>query len=152
MRTRTLVPLAAGGLVLAAVGTALVLTSDHEQNKGAFLALALTVGLSFLASGVIALWRRPDNRTGVLLVAVAYLWFLGALTMSSNDWIFTIGVLVNSLRARRVRSSAARVPVRTAPRPARPVPRRSARTLSSSSAVPPSSWSRSSRTPTAPTA
>ncbi|MGZ8708502.1 MAG: PAS domain-containing protein, partial [Gaiellaceae bacterium] len=96
MRTRTLVALAAGGVVLAVVGTALVLTSDHEDNKGAFLSLALTVGLSFLASGVVALWRRPDNRTGTLLIAVAYLWFLGALTLSSNDLVFTLGILVNS--------------------------------------------------------
>jgi len=59
VRTRTLVVLAGGGLVLGAVGTAFVLTSDHEDNKGAFLSLALTVGLSFLVSGVLALWRRP---------------------------------------------------------------------------------------------
>jgi PAS domain S-box-containing protein len=97
MRLRTLVALAAGGLVLTAVGTALVLASDHEDNKAAFLSLALTVGLSFLSSGVIALWRRPDNRTGVLLVLVAYLWFLGALTESTNDWVWTIGSLVSSL-------------------------------------------------------
>ncbi len=97
MRARTLVALAAGGLVLAAIGVAFVLASDHEENKGAFLSLALTVGLSFLASGVIALWRRPDNRTGILLVAVAYFWFLGALVESSNDWIFTLGLLVNPL-------------------------------------------------------
>jgi PAS domain S-box-containing protein len=97
MRTRTLVVLAAGGLVLAAAGSAFVLTSDHEDNKGAFLSLALTVGLSFLVSGVIALWRRPDNRTGTLLIAVAYLWCLGGLTESNNDWVFTVGVLVNSL-------------------------------------------------------
>ena len=97
MRSRTLVVLAAGGLVLGAVGTAFVLTSDHEDNKGAFLSLALTVGLSFLVSGVLALWRRPDNRTGALLVAVAYFWFLGGLTLSNDDWIFTLGVLLNSL-------------------------------------------------------
>ena len=97
MRSRTLVMLAAGGLVLGAVGTAFVLTSDHEDNKGAFLSLALTVGLSFLVSGVLALWRRPDNRTGALLIAVAYFWFLGGLTLSNNDWVFTLGVLVNSL-------------------------------------------------------
>ena len=71
--------------------------ASHEDNKGAFLSLALTVGLSFLASGVIALWRRPENRTGALLVAVSYLWFLGALTESSNDWVYTIGVIVNSM-------------------------------------------------------
>ena len=97
MRTRTLVVLAAGGLVLGAVGTAFVLTSDHEDNKGAFLSLALTVGLSFLVSGVLALWRRPENRTGALLIAVAYFWFLGGLTLSNDDWVFTLGVLVNSL-------------------------------------------------------
>ena len=96
MRTRTLVLVALGGLALAAIGTALVVTSDHVDDKGPFLALALTVGLSFLASGVIALWRRPQNRTGVLLVLVAYLWFLGALGESNNDWVFTLGVIVNS--------------------------------------------------------
>ncbi len=97
MRTRSLVLIAAVGLVLGAIGTWLVLGSDHLENKAAFLSLALTVGLSFLVSGVIALWRRPDNRTGFLLVLVAYLWFLGGLTESDNDWVFTIGVLVNSL-------------------------------------------------------
>jgi PAS domain S-box-containing protein len=97
MRTRSLVLVATGGLALAAIGTALVLASDHLENTGAFLSLALTVGLSFLASGVIALWRRPDNHTGFLLVLVAYLWFLGALAESDNDWIFTLGVLVSGL-------------------------------------------------------
>ena len=96
MRTRSLAPVAGGGLALAAIGTALVLASNHLENKAAFLSLALTVGLSFLASGVIALWRRPDNRTGLLLVLVSYLWFLGALTESNNDWVLTIGLLINS--------------------------------------------------------
>jgi PAS domain S-box-containing protein len=96
MRSPSLVLVAAGGLALAAFGTALVLVSDHQDNKAAFLSLALTVGLSFLVSGVIALWRRPDNRTGTLLVLVAYFWFLGALTESNNDWMFTLGVLVSS--------------------------------------------------------
>ena len=96
MRSPSLVLIAAGGLALAAFGTALVLASDHQDNKAAFLSLALTVGLSFLVSGVIALWRRPENRTGTLLVLVAYFWFLGALAESNNDWIFTLGVLVSS--------------------------------------------------------
>ena len=96
MRPRSLVVIAAVGLVLCAIGTALVLKSNHLENKAAFLSLALTVGLSFLASGVIALWRRPDNRTGLLLVVVSYLWFLGALTESNNDWVYTLGLLINS--------------------------------------------------------
>ena len=44
MRTRTLVLVALGGLALAAIGTALVLTSDHVDDTGPFLSLALTVG------------------------------------------------------------------------------------------------------------
>ncbi|HEY7792428.1 MAG TPA: PAS domain S-box protein [Gaiellaceae bacterium] len=97
MRARTLVALAGGGLLFAAIGITLVVASNHEDNKAAFLSLALTVGLSFLVSGVVALWRRPDNRTGLLLVLVAYLWFLGALTESNNDWVYTIGGLFSSL-------------------------------------------------------
>jgi PAS domain S-box-containing protein len=96
MRSHSLVVIAAGGVALAALGTALVLASDHQENKAAFLSLALAVGLSFLVSGVLALWRRPENRTGFLLVLVAYLWFLGALTDSNNDWVFTFGVIVSS--------------------------------------------------------
>src|ERR1044072_2779017 len=97
MRTRSPVLGAAGGLALGAIGTWLGLTRDHVENTAAFLSLALTVGLSFLVSGVLALWRRPDTRTGLLLVLVAYLWCLGALTESDNVCVFTIGVLVNSL-------------------------------------------------------
>ena len=96
MKPRSLALLAAAGLALGAFGTVLVLLSDHQDNKAAFLALALTVGLSFLVSGVIALWRRPDNHTGFLLVTVSYFWFLGALTESNNDWVFTLGLLVSS--------------------------------------------------------
>jgi PAS domain S-box-containing protein len=96
MRRRYLVLAGGVGLALAAAGTLLVLASDHQENKAAFLSLALTLGLSFLASGVIALWRRPDNRTGILLVVVSYLWFLGALGVSNDDRLFTVGVLVGS--------------------------------------------------------
>ena len=82
----------------ASVGaTLLVLTSDHEDNKVATLALALTAGVSFITSGLIAAWRRPENRTGVLLARVGYLWSLGALTESNNDWLFTAGFALGGL-------------------------------------------------------
>ena len=97
MSLRRLGLLALIALLLAATASWLVLTSDHEDNPAATLALALTAGLSFVVSGLIALWRRPENRTGYLLAAVGYLWFLAALSESNNDWIFTLGVAVNSL-------------------------------------------------------
>ena len=88
---------AALGLALTGVAILLVLASDHEDNKAATIALAATAGLSFIASGLFALWRRPENHTGYLLAAVGYLWFFGALNESNNDWLFTAGVALGSL-------------------------------------------------------
>ena len=97
MRPRTLLLAAAVGFAASVGATLLVLTSDHEDNKVATLALALTAGVSFIASGLIAAWRRPENRTGLLLAAVGYLWALGALTESNNDWLFTAGFALGGL-------------------------------------------------------
>ena len=96
-RAISLAAAAAFALALATIASPLVLASDHEDNKAATIALAVTAGVSFIASGLVALWRRPDNRTGYLLAAVGYLWFFGALTESNNDWVFTIGLALNSL-------------------------------------------------------
>jgi len=96
MRRRYLV---AGGL-LALLGAAgafwLVAESEHTENKALIYSLAATASLSFVFTGLVALWRRPGNRTGVLLAATGYLWMLGALTTSNEPWVFTLGWLVNS--------------------------------------------------------
>jgi PAS domain S-box-containing protein len=90
-RVFSLVAAAVLALAMAAGAVLLVLASDHEDNKAATIALAVTAGLSFIVSGLVALWRRPENHTGYLLAAVGYLWFLGALSESNNDWLFTLG-------------------------------------------------------------
>lgn len=97
MSLRRLGLLASLALVFAGVATWLVLTSDHEDNPAATLALALTAGLTFVAGGLIALWRRPGNRTGYLLASVGYLWFFRALAESNNDWVFTVGSALNTV-------------------------------------------------------
>ncbi len=97
MSMRRLVLLAALAILLAAGASWLVLTSDHNDSKAATLTLTLTVGLSFVISGLVALWRRPENGTGFLLADVGYLWFLTALTESNNDWVFTIGGIVGPI-------------------------------------------------------
>ena len=72
--------------LVEAVGAALVIVaSDHEPHKVADGALAVIAGLSFVFSGLIALHRRPENRTGLYLAAVGYLWFLGALADANNS-------------------------------------------------------------------
>jgi PAS domain S-box-containing protein len=96
-RAVSLLAAAVVALAMAAGAVLLVLASDHENNKGATIALAITAGLSFVASGLVALWRRPENRTGYLLAAVGYFWFFGALSESNNDWLFTLGNPLGSL-------------------------------------------------------
>jgi PAS domain S-box-containing protein len=76
---------------------ALILTSGHEEEKAATVALALPAVISFIAAGLIALYRRPENRTGVYLAAVGYLWALGALAEADDEVVFTAGYLLGNL-------------------------------------------------------
>jgi len=86
---------------LALVGAAgavwLVAVSDHTEDKVALGAIALTAGLSFVFSGLVAAWRRPANPTGRLLILTGFAWLAGALTTANDDWVFTLGFLFNSL-------------------------------------------------------
>jgi len=88
---------AAVALVEAAAAVAIVATSDHEPHKVATTALALTAGVSFVVSGLIALRRRPENRVGLYLAAVGYLWFLGALGDANNNTVWTVGMFLSNL-------------------------------------------------------
>jgi len=84
-------------LVETTLAVVLISTSDHDSNKGISLGLAVTVGVAFVISGLVALWRRPENRTGVYLAAIGYLWFFGALEESNNAWVYTSGFALGGL-------------------------------------------------------
>jgi PAS domain S-box-containing protein len=84
-------------LVEASVTVALVAASNHETSVSGTIGLAVTAGVAFVISGLVALSRRPENRTGVYLAGVGYLWFLGALSEANNPWVFAIGVVIGSL-------------------------------------------------------
>jgi len=94
---RALVLAVVVALVEAAVAAYVVLTSDIEHHRYATTALALTAGLSFVAAGLVALRRRPENRTGFYLAAVGYLWFLGAAGDIDNSALNTAGRVVSNL-------------------------------------------------------
>jgi PAS domain S-box-containing protein len=92
--------LAAGIVLLAAevvAAIALLTTSDHDTDPGLNIALAVTAGVAFVVSGLIALARRPENRTGIYLAAVGYLWFVGALQDADNRWVFVLGFVLGSV-------------------------------------------------------
>jgi PAS domain S-box-containing protein len=89
------------GLALLALETALavalIAASEHEPDKGWTIGLAVTAGVAFVVSGLVALARRPENRTGVYMASVGYLWFLGALAESNDPWIASIGYVLGGL-------------------------------------------------------
>jgi PAS domain S-box-containing protein len=82
----------AGVALAEAVGVALIVrSSHHEEHKVLAASLAITAGLSFVLSGLVALHLRPGNKTGLYLAAVGYIWFLLGLTEANSDAVFTTG-------------------------------------------------------------
>src|SRR4051794_12468304 len=96
---RALVGVAVAGFVLGVAALGLVLTGDHDTVTGPFVVLALTLGWSFIGTGIYALWRRPDQLIGRLMVIVGFLWFIGALPESDSALLYTIGLALGGLCA-----------------------------------------------------
>jgi PAS domain S-box-containing protein len=88
---------AAAGLVVVVVALALIFTNDAEDSPWLTAAFAVTAGASFIVAGLVALWRRPENGTGLLLAATGYLWFIAALGESQNEWVWTVGFCLGNL-------------------------------------------------------
>ena len=59
--------------------------------------MALLVGWSFIGTGLFAWWRRPENRTGLLMCAIGFAWFATSLSASDNDLLFTIGIALDGI-------------------------------------------------------
>ena len=90
---RALLALALLALLLGGASVALILTSDHSSPRGVAASLILLAGWGFSGTGLYAWYRRPDNRTGMLLTAVGFTWFFQAFEASDNPVVFTIGAL-----------------------------------------------------------
>jgi signal transduction histidine kinase len=93
-RTRAVViaALLAGGAVMA-----LILSSDHQDNKAFWAILQPAVGWSFVGTGLYASRRRPDSRTGLLMIAMGFAWFLAALDASNSAVVFTFSLVAGGL-------------------------------------------------------
>ncbi len=84
--------------LLAAVASGFVIaTTNHSDDFTIRAALSTAVGVVFVAAGLVVRARRPDNRTGTIMVLTGFAWFLNALTQANQSIPFTAGVMLNDL-------------------------------------------------------
>jgi PAS domain S-box-containing protein len=95
--TRTAVGLWTLAVGLAAGGVSLVVTSDHRDTPTTTAVMSIAVGLAFVGAGLVAWYRRPENRTGLLMVLVGFAWYAGSLVESNASVPFTVGVVLASV-------------------------------------------------------
>jgi signal transduction histidine kinase len=88
---------AAAGVACAAGAVALAVTSDHQPEPGVQAALFAWIILTYTAAGLIAWWRRPETRFGLLMVATGLGTFLSVLSWSNHPGPFTVGQLLDLL-------------------------------------------------------
>jgi PAS domain S-box-containing protein len=81
----------------SAIGVWLTVTSDHNSQKLVTIVLILVVGWSFIAGGLVAWTRRPENRTGRLLALVGFIFLSGFLTESNDRALFALGAATSAI-------------------------------------------------------
>ena len=82
----------------AGLAGALVLALTSRQAPGNLgIAPPLIASASFMAAGLLAWWRRPHNRFGLLMFAAGATLVLSALKLSSLPVAFGVGLLVSNL-------------------------------------------------------
>jgi signal transduction histidine kinase len=85
------------GVAAAATTVALGLTNDEVDHVGTRVFLNDWITFNYIVAGLIAWWRRPDSRFGLLMVATGFVNFLATLDWASADVPYTIGVALDLL-------------------------------------------------------
>jgi signal transduction histidine kinase len=90
-----LAAIAVAGVAAAATTLALGLTNSEVDHAGIRAFLNDWITLNYILAGLIAWWRRPDSRFGLLMVCAGFVNFLATLDWANADVPFTIGVALD---------------------------------------------------------
>ena len=96
-RPAVLAAIAFAGVVAAATTVALGLSNDEVDHVGIRAFLNDWITLNYIVAGLIAWWRRPDSRFGLLMVAAGFVNFLATLDWATAAVPFTIGAVFDVL-------------------------------------------------------
>ena len=89
-------------VVLAALASGagvivLVLASDHQEAKFVWAIFGPAVGWSFIGTGLYASRRRPESRTGALMVLLGFAWFHSTLEAANSPIVYTFALVTGGL-------------------------------------------------------
>jgi signal transduction histidine kinase len=95
-------PARMGAIVLAALAAgaavvAVVLASDHQDARAVWASFGPAVGWSFIGTGLYAWRRRPESRTGALMVLLGFAWFLFTLNAANSPLVYTFALVIGGL-------------------------------------------------------
>lgn len=87
--------LVAVGVASVAAGVALWPLADSAAfGPGFGQVLESGIGFAFVAGGIVAALRRPENLTGPLMIAVGWSWWGHLLIVTREPALFTLGLLM----------------------------------------------------------
>jgi signal transduction histidine kinase len=85
------------GIVFGLLMVIVIFTSDREETAVIDTVLTLVPAWSFIGTGLFAWWRRPNNRTGFLMVLVGFAWLFVPLSLSDVQALFAISMFTSNL-------------------------------------------------------
>ena len=94
---RALWTIAAIGVLTLTTQTTLIAEAEFVEDQGLWIALDWFIGGGFLAVGLYAWWRRPENRVGTLMVVTAFAWFAGMLANAEAPGLFSVGLVLSNI-------------------------------------------------------
>ncbi|MEA2384850.1 MAG: hypothetical protein QOH72_4821 [Solirubrobacteraceae bacterium] len=96
-RPARLVAIVVAALAAGAGVVVLELLSDHQAAKAVWAIFGPAVGWSFVGTGLYAWRRRPENRTGALMVLLGFAWFLFTLDAADAPLVHTFALVAGGL-------------------------------------------------------
>jgi signal transduction histidine kinase len=79
------------GCAAAALEVVVVLRGDHGDAPGVQAALVGWITLAYVTCGLVAWWRRPGSRFGLLMIAAGFAPALSRLSLVGADLPYTVG-------------------------------------------------------------
>jgi signal transduction histidine kinase len=83
--------------VAAAVTSLGTGASEHTELRGLWIAGSAAITWGFLGVGLFVWARRPDNRVGPLMIAVAFSWVVSDLVFANSDLLFSLGSMLSQI-------------------------------------------------------